>query len=327
MSLNQEQGWMNSLFEDPPLIHDGPDAPARQAGDNLLPKPGSPARVKFDKTHEVKINVEFKIAFEDEPDEPQVRIGGLTKSKPKKTFTLINSNNLPNGKGKFVRACLIGKSLNDFKVLCGNVIGDMREGMNKVILTGEMAKELIWKVKVGKVSFTLSSYTEWQDFVGTIDRSKNKIGDLTISTPSDAQKKRELAAVSATDRLLNKKSLTPLEIKIDGTATLEMPPDSRAYREPNQLLHKRLQPQVKVISAYFQLKKPPRTTTHTLFDFICFLAGSGVHAHIDPLLQNSNIIDMTGLGCEGDFEEDLEGDFQDDFEDRTFTSDDIEIMS
>ncbi|EGG00771.1 uncharacterized protein MELLADRAFT_111573 [Melampsora larici-populina 98AG31] len=354
MSLIQEQGWMNSLFEDPPLIHDGPDSPARQAGGNLLPKPGSPARVKFDKTHEVKINVEFKIAFEDEPDEPQVRIGGSTKSKPKKTFTVINSNNLPTGKGKFVRACLIGKSLNEFKVLCGNVIGEMREGMNEVILTGEMAKELIWKVKVGKTPFTLSSYTEWQEFVDTIDRSKTKIGDLTISTPSDAQKKRELAAVSATDRLLNKKTLTPLEIKINGTATLDMPPNSQAYREimkkskcrgdkstskdahTSNLKHRISGPslankKLKAIhSGRPSLPDKPgvaqSTSTSTSNQ-----AGAGQDAHIDPSLQDPKVIDMTGSGSEGDFKEDFGEEFEegleDDFVDRTLTSDDIEIMS
>ncbi|EGG02475.1 uncharacterized protein MELLADRAFT_110055 [Melampsora larici-populina 98AG31] len=333
MSLNQEQGWMNSLFEDPPLIHDGPDAPARQAGGNLLPKPGSPARVQFDKTHEVKINVEFKIAFEDEPDEPQVRIGGSTKSKPKKTFTVINSNNLPTGKGKFVRACLIGKSLNEFKVLCGNVIGEMREGMNEVILTGEMAKELIWKVKVGKTPFTLSSYTEWQELVDTIDRSKTKIGDLTISTPSDAQKKRELAA-------------------IDGTATLDMPPNSQAYREIMKKSKCRgdkstskdadtsnLKRRISGPSLANKKSKAIHSGRPSLPDnsgvaqstSTSNQAGAGQHAHIDPSLQDPKIIDMTRSGSEGDFKEDfeeeLEDGLEDDFVDRTLTSDNIEIMS
>ncbi|EGG01292.1 uncharacterized protein MELLADRAFT_111115 [Melampsora larici-populina 98AG31] len=68
--VNNMQGWMNGIFEDPPVLRNGHDAPARQAGDNLLERPGTAGRARFDLAHEVTVRIAFKISFEETKEQP-----------------------------------------------------------------------------------------------------------------------------------------------------------------------------------------------------------------------------------------------------------------
>ncbi|KAH9823040.1 hypothetical protein DFH28DRAFT_1078170 [Melampsora americana] len=69
--VSNMQGWMNGIFEDPPVLHSGPDAPARQAGGNLLERPGTAGRARFEQAHGVTVRIAFKISFEETEAQPR----------------------------------------------------------------------------------------------------------------------------------------------------------------------------------------------------------------------------------------------------------------
>ncbi|KAH9816638.1 hypothetical protein DFH28DRAFT_890946 [Melampsora americana] len=69
--VNNVQGRMNGIFEDPPVLHSGPDAPARQAGGNLLERPGTAGRARFEQAHGVTVRIAFKISFEETGAQPR----------------------------------------------------------------------------------------------------------------------------------------------------------------------------------------------------------------------------------------------------------------
>ncbi|EGG10374.1 uncharacterized protein MELLADRAFT_103417 [Melampsora larici-populina 98AG31] len=141
--------------------------------------------------------------------------------------TIVDSADLSEAQ-QSIRVTLYGKSLNEFKLLCGEACDKIYEGMKHVVLTSNIAQDLIWQGQVGTTKLTLDSFSAFVQFVDRVNRSHCKLGDVLIRSPNAAEKKKQAEARAAL--------LAEYErVKIDGSTTGDMPPDSVAYQVSKDL--------------------------------------------------------------------------------------------
>ncbi|KAH9824183.1 hypothetical protein DFH28DRAFT_1117975 [Melampsora americana] len=190
------------LFEAPSLLLEGHDAPARFTSGPLFCE-GTDARKNFDKAHEVSLAVVFKIytnsANTVAPMPPNVTNGRrITATKAK----VVDSKMLNNGDPIEMKICLYGKSLNDLKKICGELCEEYAPMLQHLLLTSELAPDLIWKGVVGRTKVVLAGHKGWFEFVELIDKYKTKKGSIMILNVNEDLLAKKSAEVSAAKQLI-----------------------------------------------------------------------------------------------------------------------------
>ncbi|KAH9821583.1 hypothetical protein DFH28DRAFT_1186738 [Melampsora americana] len=192
----------HELFELPSLITEGPDAPARFSSGALF-RAGTDSRKLFDKAHEVSLAVVFKIYTNNAntvaPMPPNVTNGRrISASKAK----VVDSKTFNNGDPIEIKLCLYGKSLNDLKKICADLCEKYAPMIQHLLLTSELAPDLIWKGVIGRTKIPLSSHTGWFEFVDLLDKYKTKKGSIMILNVNDDILAKKNAEVSAAKKLI-----------------------------------------------------------------------------------------------------------------------------
>ncbi|KAH9807254.1 hypothetical protein DFH28DRAFT_938926 [Melampsora americana] len=190
------------LFEAPSLILEGPDAPARFTSGPLF-RDGTYARKNFDKAHEVSLAVVFKIytnsANAVAPMPPNVSNGRRNTTTKAK---VVDSKTFNNGGPIEMKICLYGKSLNDLKKICAELCEQYAPMIQHLLLTSELAPDLIWKGVIGRTKVVLAGHKGWFEFVDLIDKYKTKKGSIMILNVNDNLIAKKSAEVSAAKQLI-----------------------------------------------------------------------------------------------------------------------------
>ncbi|KAH9811985.1 hypothetical protein DFH28DRAFT_931249 [Melampsora americana] len=195
------RGHDNQLFEVPSLILEGPDAPARFTSGPMFCE-GTEARTNFNKAHEVSVAVVFKIytnsANTVAPMPPNATNGRrMTATKAK----VVDSKTFNSGEPIEMKMCLYGKSLNDLKI-CADLCEQYAPMIQHLLLTSELAPDLIWKGVVGRTKVVLAGHQGWFEFVELIDKYKTKKGSIMILNVNEDQLAKKSAEVSAAKQLI-----------------------------------------------------------------------------------------------------------------------------
>ncbi|KAH9812599.1 hypothetical protein DFH28DRAFT_1177038 [Melampsora americana] len=196
------RGHDNQLFEVPSLILEGPDAPARFTSGPMF-REGTEARTNFDKAHKVSVAVVCKIytnsANTVAPMPPNVTNGRqMTATKAK----VVDSKTFNSGEPIEMKMCLYGKSLNDLKKICADLCEQYAPMIQHLLLTSELAPDLIWKGVVGRTKVVLAGHQGWFEFVELIDKYKTRKGSVMILNVNEDQLAKKSAEVSAAKQLI-----------------------------------------------------------------------------------------------------------------------------
>ncbi|KAH9808590.1 hypothetical protein DFH28DRAFT_908296, partial [Melampsora americana] len=162
---------------------------------------GTDARKTFDKAHEVSLAVVFKIytnsANTVAPLPPNVTNG---RRNPATKAKVVDSKTFNNGDPIDLKICLYGKSLNDLKKICAELCERYAPMIQHLLLTSELAPDLIWKGVIGRTKVVLAGHKGWFEFVDLIDKYKTKKGSIMILNVNEdllAKKSAELIASAA----------------------------------------------------------------------------------------------------------------------------------
>ncbi|EGG10892.1 uncharacterized protein MELLADRAFT_102653 [Melampsora larici-populina 98AG31] len=199
-----EQGaiCMNDLFEDPTHHLDGDESPAKPPNLSPLHRKGTNARKIFEAKHEVVIEVNFKIHVDQEVT---VVIESSNTSSCKRKAATVNviDSKVFNASGvRRLKQCLYGMSFKEFREICAGICEEYSTGMKQIVLSSEVAPNLIWKASVGGSKFELHNYTHWFEFVNFISQPKKCKGSLTIITRSAKAAAAQEAQVSTVRELI-----------------------------------------------------------------------------------------------------------------------------
>ncbi|KAH9825257.1 hypothetical protein DFH28DRAFT_1117445 [Melampsora americana] len=192
----------HDMFEVPFLILEGPDAPARFTSGPMF-REGTEGRTNFDKGHKVSLAVVFKIytnsANTVAPMPPNVTNGhqmSATKAK------VVDSKMFNNVDPSALKMCLYGKSLNNLKKICAKLCKQYAPMIQHLLLTSELAPDLIWKGVIGRTKVVLAGHQGWFEFVELIDKYKTKKGSIMILNVNEDQLAKKSAEVSAAKQLI-----------------------------------------------------------------------------------------------------------------------------
>ncbi|KAH9820298.1 hypothetical protein DFH28DRAFT_1121255 [Melampsora americana] len=190
------------LFELPSLIIEGHDAPARFSLGPLFHY-GTNSRKNFDKAHKVSLAVVFKIYTNNAnmvaPMPPNVTNGRCIVGPKAKVVVLKTFN---NGDPIELKICLFGKSLNNLKKLCAKLCEQYAPMIQHLLLTRELALDLIWKGVVGRTKIVLAGHQGWFEFVDLFDKYNTKKGSIMILNVNEDLLAKKSAEVSAARKLI-----------------------------------------------------------------------------------------------------------------------------
>ncbi|KAH9806946.1 hypothetical protein DFH28DRAFT_1090416 [Melampsora americana] len=126
------------------------------------------------------------------------------KKQPKTIkLNLIDSTAI-NSKYLDFKACLFGKSLNEFKILCADRSELYEGGMKTIILDCAFSPDLKWKASVGRFKTSLDDGEKWQGFVTALEKSVKKFGTVSIENDNLIVKFNVEAKVRICDQVAEK---------------------------------------------------------------------------------------------------------------------------
>ncbi|KAH9823506.1 hypothetical protein DFH28DRAFT_922381 [Melampsora americana] len=184
-------GQDHELFEVPSVIVEGPDAPARFSSGPLF-REGTDARKSFDKAHEVSLAVVFKIYTNN----------ANTVAPMPPNAQVVDSKTFNNGDPIELKISLFGKLLNDLKKICAEVCEKYAPMIQHLLLTSELAPDLIWKGVIGRTKIPLAGHTGFFEFVDLLDKYKTKKGSIMILNVNDDILAKKKAEVTAAKKLI-----------------------------------------------------------------------------------------------------------------------------
>ncbi|KAH9821844.1 hypothetical protein DFH28DRAFT_923313 [Melampsora americana] len=174
---------MNHLFELPDE-RVGDDKGAICLKQNPLHCRKTLACIQFDQKNEMTIKIRFKIYTPTTvdinlPSQTPDKVGAGKKPAKSIKLNLLNSKKM---KGKYLelKACLFGKSLNEFKSIVADACEAFQAGMRSIVLNRDISPELKWKTTVRRSKQVLDSVDQWQAFVTALEKSRVRQGLVVI---------------------------------------------------------------------------------------------------------------------------------------------------
>ncbi|KAH9813961.1 hypothetical protein DFH28DRAFT_1083356 [Melampsora americana] len=153
---NREYDSTAGILFELPDKHVGDDQGAISIWQNPLYCCGTPVRIEFDQKNQMMIKVRFKIYTPKAvdlniPSQSPDKVGAGKKPVKSMKLNLINSKKM---KGKYfeIKSCLMGKSLNEFKILVADACEGYLAHMKTIILNRSFLPKLKWKTTVGEKS-------------------------------------------------------------------------------------------------------------------------------------------------------------------------------
>ncbi|EGF97112.1 uncharacterized protein MELLADRAFT_79854 [Melampsora larici-populina 98AG31] len=199
------EGHMNALFELPSNLT-GDDAPATCSQQNPLYRVGTVPRMQFNKRNEMFVQVKFKIHAEKEVEVQATSMKVASRSRRAAAsaarYNLIESKMFNQGNVIELVKCLFGKSLKDFKGMCGDICDEYQSGMRQLVLASDLAPRLVWVAQVGREKITLVDHLTWQNFVDLLARATKHKGSVMIFTEDPKEKAKKDAQTSAAKELI-----------------------------------------------------------------------------------------------------------------------------
>ncbi|KAH9811618.1 hypothetical protein DFH28DRAFT_1179143 [Melampsora americana] len=171
------EGSVNVVNHNPAT--DEADQPVLKSNNELLP-PVGPARDRFEAIHQVEVKVLYHIERPPSPTElEQTRAWRKSNASIKTYYSDSKKEN--NGKILSFKACLLGKSLNEFRRSCSTVFDQYAEGMGTVILDGPRSKDMVWTGKVGYTKYDFSKPSQFRDMVHKLE-GRSKIATVLVTS-------------------------------------------------------------------------------------------------------------------------------------------------
>ncbi|EGG03019.1 uncharacterized protein MELLADRAFT_109689 [Melampsora larici-populina 98AG31] len=224
------------------------------------------------------VQVKFKIHTEKEVKVDQGNSMKVATQGRKGAATSMVRHNLVESKmfnqGNILELvkCLFGKSLHNFKGMCGDICEEYKPGMHHLVLSSPIAPCLIWMGQVGSEKITLVDSLTWQAFVDLLSKATKHKGLVIIFTENKKEKAKKVAQNCAAKELIASASGTTAaeaqmgvlskELEKSGMATRKIPPQTYEYlaiMKKSCVYHKAtsVNDRVKMRSAQMQAKALP----------------------------------------------------------------------